>query len=128
MNLNDFKQVYSESQKRWVHVDPSENVVDSPLMYQHGWKRDIDYVFAFSKDNLQDVTWRYVSDHKETLTRRKRCSEKELVKAILTLRKKRQSNLPLEKWKMLCHRDMSELIQLTVERLHSLVMKLRNVN
>lgn len=36
-------------QKRWLHIDPSDNVVDAPLMYQHGWKRDVDYVIAFSR-------------------------------------------------------------------------------
>lgn len=36
-------------QKRWLHIDPSDNVVDAPLMYQHGWKRDIDYVIGYSR-------------------------------------------------------------------------------
>lgn len=42
-------QVYSVYQKRWLHIDPSDNVVDSPLMYQYGWKRDVDYVIAYSR-------------------------------------------------------------------------------
>lgn len=57
-------EVYSDAQKRWIHIDPSENVLDVPLMYQSGWKRKIDYVIAFSLDDIQDVTWRYTSDHK----------------------------------------------------------------
>ncbi len=36
-------------QKRWLHIDPSDNVIDAPLMYQHGWKRDVDYVIGFSR-------------------------------------------------------------------------------
>lgn len=56
-------QVFSIAQKRWIHVDPSDNVVDAPLMYQYGWKRDIDYIIAFSRDDVQDVTWKYCSDH-----------------------------------------------------------------
>lgn len=33
-------------------------------MYQYGWKRDIDYIIAFSRDDVQDVTWKYCSDHR----------------------------------------------------------------
>lgn len=58
-------QVYSVSKKKWIHVDPSDNVLDSPLIYEHGWKRTIDYVIAYSRDDIQDVTWRYSSDHEK---------------------------------------------------------------
>lgn len=57
-------EVYSHYQKRWIHVDPSENVIDSPLMYEHGWNRELSYVFAFANDHVQDVTWRYSNNHK----------------------------------------------------------------
>lgn len=109
-------EVYSESQLRWLHVDPSENVVDSPLMYQHGWKREIDYVIAYSKDNIQDVTWRYTSNHQEVMKLRKRCSEKDLINTLVALRQKRQAKLPEERKKYLSQRDMLELIQMTVQR------------
>lgn len=58
-------EVYSVAQKRWLHVDPSDNVIDAPLMYQHGWKRSVDYVMAYSKDDVQDVTHRYANNHDE---------------------------------------------------------------
>uniref|UniRef100_A0A1B0DG01 Transglutaminase-like domain-containing protein n=1 Tax=Phlebotomus papatasi TaxID=29031 RepID=A0A1B0DG01_PHLPP len=58
-------EVYSVTQKRWIHVDPSDNVVDAPLMYQHGWKRNVDYIIAHSNDDVQDVTWRYCNDHSQ---------------------------------------------------------------
>lgn len=109
-------EVYSESQLRWLHVDPSENVVDSPLMYQHGWKREIDYVIAYSKDNIQDVTWRYTNNHQEVMKLRKRCSEKDLINTLVTLRQKRQTKLLDERKKYLSQRDMLELIQMTVQR------------
>lgn len=53
------------SQRKWIHVDPSDNVIDAPLMYQHGWKRFIDYIIGFSKDDVQDITWRYSNKHNE---------------------------------------------------------------
>ncbi|XP_037821916.1 peptide-N(4)-(N-acetyl-beta-glucosaminyl)asparagine amidase [Lucilia sericata] len=109
-------EVYSESQLRWLHIDPSDNVVDSPLMYQHGWKRNIDYVFAYSCDDIQDVTWRYCNNHKETLLKRRFCTENELIEAIIAIRKKRQMHLSEERKKILSQRCMLELIELTVER------------
>lgn len=62
-----FLQVYSVNKKKWIHIDPSDNVIDAPLTYEHGWKRKIDYVFAFSHDDIQDVTWRYSSKHDEVI-------------------------------------------------------------
>ncbi|KAL5289979.1 NGLY1 family protein [Megaselia abdita] len=109
-------EVYSENKKRWIHVDPSENVIDSPLMYQHGWQRTVDYVFAFSRDDLQDVTWRYSSDHKATKLLRSKCSEDELSHSIIKIRQKRQSVLTEKERKELSYLTMSELIELLVER------------
>ncbi|KAH8277886.1 hypothetical protein KR018_009644 [Drosophila ironensis] len=109
-------EVYSESQKRWLHVDPSENVIDSPLMYQHGWKRTIDYVLAYSRDDIQDVTWRYTNNHRQILLLRKLCSEEELVTTLSKIRTKRRQNTSAEHRKMLGERNMSEVIELTIER------------
>ncbi|XP_017000574.1 peptide-N(4)-(N-acetyl-beta-glucosaminyl)asparagine amidase isoform X2 [Drosophila takahashii] len=109
-------EVYSEAQMRWLHVDPSENVVDSPLMYQHGWKRHIDYVLAYSRDDVQDVTWRYTSDHQKILQLRKLCSEKELVQTLEDIRKKRRNNCTAERKLFLGQRNLCEVIGLTLDR------------
>lgn len=101
---------------RWLHVDPSDNVVDSPLMYQHGWKRPIDYVFGYSCDDIQDVTWRYVNNHKETLQNRRLCGENDLLAAIIAIRDKRQKGFSAERKKALSQRAMLELFELAVER------------
>ncbi|KAH8296968.1 hypothetical protein KR044_002100 [Drosophila immigrans] len=109
-------EVYSETQLRWLHVDPSDNVVDSPLMYQHGWKRSIDYVFAYSRDDAQDVTWRYTNNHKQILQVRKLCSEKELIEALNDIRGKRQQFASDERKKFLSQRNLFEVIEMTLER------------
>lgn len=108
--------MYNSSKKRWIHVDPSENVFDSPLMYEHGWKRKLDYVLAFSKDDVQDVTWRYSNKHKELQSRRSLCSEKELVGALMQLRIKRQSDVSKARKKFLTLRTLSELAELLIIR------------
>ncbi|KAH8391168.1 hypothetical protein KR215_008405 [Drosophila sulfurigaster] len=109
-------EVYSETQLRWLHVDPSDNVVDSPLMYQHGWKRNIDYVFAYSRDDAQDVTWRYTNNHRQILQIRKLCSEKELINALNDIRGKRQQFVSDERKKFLSQRNLFEVIEMTLER------------
>ncbi|KAJ3659594.1 hypothetical protein Zmor_011277 [Zophobas morio] len=109
-------EVYSITQKRWVHCDSSENACDTPLMYESGWNKKLTYVIAYSPEEVQDVTWRYSSNHKELLTRRKNCSEAELIKALLNLRAERQKSFSKIKNNYLNRRLISELVELMVER------------
>lgn len=81
------------SQSRWVHCDPCENAFDTPLMYELGWKKKLSYILAFAPDDVQDVTWRYSTNHKAILNRRKYCTEAQLLETIMIQRKLRQQNL-----------------------------------
>ena len=74
------------TQLRWIHCDPCENVVDTPLMYECGWKKKLSYVIAYSIDDIQDVTWRYSSNHAKVLKNRNKCSEDALVNFIIKIR------------------------------------------
>ena len=109
-------EVYSHLKNRWIHVDPSENVFDSPLMYEHGWKRELNYVIAFSLDDVQDVSWRYSNQHQDILKRRQLCNEKELIQTIMELRKKRQINCSAARKKFLNLRTLRELAELLIIR------------
>jgi len=51
-------EVFSPCLDRWVHVDSCENAWDRPLVYEQGWKKQLSYVLAFSKDEVVDVTYR----------------------------------------------------------------------
>lgn len=108
--------MWSDVQKRWIHIDPSDNVIDAPLMYQHGWKRKVDYILAYSHEDIQDVTWRYTNNHAETRRSRQRCTEPDLLKSILLLRQKRQQNCSVARKKHLKKRNLREIIELMVER------------
>lgn len=79
-------EVYSIVKSRWIHCDPCENAVDTPLMYECGWKKKLSYVIAYSIDEIQDVTWRYSINHAQVLKTRNKCSESELVDFIIKVR------------------------------------------
>ncbi|CAH0551290.1 unnamed protein product [Brassicogethes aeneus] len=109
-------EVYSFSQKRWLHCDPCENICDKPLIYEAGWNKNLSYVLAFSAEEVQDVTWRYSGSHDEVRKRRKKVPESELIEAMLKLRDNRQKNLSKSKKEYLTRRTLFELAELLVER------------
>ncbi|KAJ9576021.1 hypothetical protein L9F63_007121 [Diploptera punctata] len=104
-------EVYSSTRKRWIHYDPCENVCDSPLMYEAGWKKKLSYVMAYSKDEVQDVTWRYTCKQQEVMNRRTECMEEELISIMVKLRNERQKNMSEVKRNYLNSRLIAELIE-----------------
>ncbi|EFN85481.1 peptide-N(4)-(N-acetyl-beta-glucosaminyl)asparagine amidase [Harpegnathos saltator] len=84
-------EVWSPMQKKWIHVDPCENVVNKPLMYEKGWHKKLSYIIAYSKDEVQDVTWRYTREPEAVLKRRTMCTEEILTRLIRFLSNKRQN-------------------------------------
>lgn len=44
--------------------------MDTPTLYERGWGKKLSYVFAFERDNIVDVIWRYSQDHAGTTRRR----------------------------------------------------------
>nr|CAG4638458.1 EOG090X06HD [Cyclestheria hislopi] len=104
-------EVYSESQQRWLHCDPCEAVCDKPLLYEAGWGKKLSYVIAFSRHEVQDVTWRYTANYKEVLKRRQLVSESWLLQQTMKLTRSKQSSLPEEKRKDLTLRLVRELAE-----------------
>ncbi|KAI5640143.1 transglutaminase-like superfamily domain-containing protein [Phthorimaea operculella] len=109
-------EVWDYSSGTWIHCDPCECAMDSPLMYAHGWGRRLDYVFAFSRDDLQDVTWRYTTQHKEVVKRRTLCPESELIEGIMSMRAQRQQGVSEPRRKYLAKRCLQELATMLTER------------
>lgn len=85
-------EVYSQNQHRWLHCDACENLCDSPLVYEKGWKKKLLFCIAFAKDHIEDVTWRYVTNFKETIQRRN-INEKDFSKLISRINQTLQSKL-----------------------------------
>uniref|UniRef100_A0A7S2WZ30 Transglutaminase-like domain-containing protein n=1 Tax=Chloropicon primus TaxID=1764295 RepID=A0A7S2WZ30_9CHLO len=68
-------EVWSGKGARWVHADPCEEAWDKPLLYSCGWKKSLDYVLAFGRHGVVDVTRKYVPNWQETKVRRRLVNE-----------------------------------------------------
>jgi hypothetical protein len=71
--------------QRWLHLDPAETAMDTPLLYEAGWGKKLTYVVAASKDEVVDVTKRYTKKYDEVLARRTVVNEDWLADAIALL-------------------------------------------
>ncbi|KAM3960325.1 N-glycanase Pngl [Aphomia sociella] len=109
-------EVFDYDSNTWLHVDPCEAEMNAPLTYSHGWGKKLSYVIGVSRDDLQDVTWRYTTNHKEVLKRRNLCDEKDLITGIMALRECRQRQVSEARRRYLAKRTLEELVQLLVER------------
>lgn len=63
-------EVWSESKQRYVAVDPCENTIDAPLMYEEGWGKKLEWVIAIGEYSVVDVTKKYTLHANELSTRR----------------------------------------------------------
>jgi len=114
--IDVYLQVYSGTQKRWLHCDPCENVCDSPLMYEIGWGKRLSYVMAYSREEVQDVTWRYSCRHRDVLSRRNQCTEMEFLSTVMQLRQERQQDLSDARKLYLTKRLLAELVEFLTPR------------
>ncbi|PAA50218.1 hypothetical protein BOX15_Mlig018337g1, partial [Macrostomum lignano] len=111
-------EVFSELEQRWLHVDPCENLIDAPLVYESGWKKSLSFVFAMSHEELVDVSWRYSAEHKQLLTKR-RVNEIWLDQVVDCLERTLQNDylhLGTERKRLLRLRRVHEIVEFLTPR------------
>jgi hypothetical protein len=52
-------EIWNPTQKRWIHIDPSEKRIDDPKMYERDWKKRLTKIYAFENGKAKDVTKNY---------------------------------------------------------------------
>jgi hypothetical protein len=115
-------EIYSCNLEKWISFDSCENAWNSPLMYSSGWGKKLTYVVACSRNDVVDVSARYVAKYPEMLARRTLVNEVWLAKCIdvldLTarLRDAKKEGTNLHDWSMQASRRKREAASLEDRR------------
>ena len=79
-------EVWLDSKQRYVHVDPCENIIDAPYTYEEGWKKKLEWVIAFGRNEVYDVTPRYTRHLDACIERRSLKVDEEFYHKIVEYR------------------------------------------
>lgn len=111
-----WNEFYSESEKRWIHVDSCEGAFDKPLLYEQGWGRVMTFILAFSKEGCYDVTPRYIKNWEECQERRSIENEKEMNELLEGTNLSIQVNYNESKVKEIKERELAEKKELELRK------------
>lgn len=106
-------ECYSNLLDRWIHLDPCEGAFDKPLLYEQGWQKKLNYLIAFSKDGVFDVTKRYTKNWKEVRFRRTITAEQNVAEIVASLTARLRRTFSQEYLEQLRVRDEKEADELS---------------
>ncbi|GJU09724.1 peptide-N(4)-(N-acetyl-beta-glucosaminyl) asparagine amidase [Tanacetum coccineum] len=106
-------ECYSVFLGRWMHLDPCEGIYDTPLLYEKGWNKKLNY----TKDGVYDVTKRYTRKWHEVLSRRTLTTETAVSNTLANITRECRRNMT-SAISALEERDLKEIQELN-QNLHS---------
>lgn len=101
-------ECFSTVHNRWMHFDPCEAAFDKPLLYESGWNKKLNYVFALANDGVYDVTKRYTRKWSEVLSRRTEATEAVVQDVVSALTARARISKPTHELRTLQIRDSQE--------------------
>ncbi|PWA80807.1 peptide-N-glycanase 1 [Artemisia annua] len=110
-------ECYSMCLGRWMHLDPCEGIYDTPLLYEKGWNKKLNYTIAIAKDGVYDVTKRYTRKWHEVLSRRTLTTETAVSNTLANITRECRRNMT-SAISALEERDLKEMQELN-QNLHS---------
>jgi hypothetical protein len=66
MSDHVWTEIWDSTQKRWIHVDPSDKRIDDPKMYERDWKKTLKEIYAFENGTKENVTKNYKLTNNQT--------------------------------------------------------------
>lgn len=84
-------EYYSNSSKRWIHLDPCEAVADEPLLYCNNWGKKMSFVIGFNRHYIIDLSDKYITPEKQ-ISKASITSESKVKSAIHYINSKKQSD------------------------------------
>lgn len=91
----------------WIHADPSEGVMDNPLMYEKGWGKQLTMIFAFTPWTVEHVTSRYTDNYAATVARRGVPDER-LNSVVAQANHRLKYELPMNSWGYAVHQNSKD--------------------
>lgn len=76
-------EYYSNKQKRWIHLDPCENVFDEPSLYCENWGKLMSYVIGVGNNYIIDLSDKYITKEDKRIPKSSVVSSEEAIKNFI---------------------------------------------
>ncbi len=76
-------EIYIPSLNRFIHADPCELAIDTPHMYEKGWKKKLNHILSFSRYGVYDSISRYTSKYHELVMNRSEVYDETYIQQLI---------------------------------------------